>query len=306
MNSEEIETLSTGVIDMLSCDICSEFIGEKIYQCCKGHVFCNRCAMQMAVCPCCRADLPRTGIRNRALEGIFGLLPSIPCIQQGCEVHLPFQEMSSHYNKCDHRATKCPLYTCSWSGKIIDIEAHMEEAHEDEAIDIDTSLDILLTNSRSLTIEAYSQTLLRARSGKYFIVGFWIIKGHEIASAIIGTFTYLGASSEKLMGSMSVIGSHNGYVLTCRKRPWTTLEDVLDAVKSRHNLVLDWGLALEIGHLPPVYREHDQMRRYPQASGLNLSISINIQDTDDNEPPGAETDEITVDFLERPRVDNDF
>jgi len=291
---------------MLSCDICSEFIGEKIYQCCKGHVFCNRCAIQMTVCPCCRADLPRTGIRNRALEGILGLLPRVPCIQPGCEVSLPFQEMSNHYNKCEHRATRCPLYRCSWSGKIVDIEEHIAEAHADEAINIGTTCNILLTDSRSLTIEAYTQTLICTRSGKYYIVGFWIIKGHDIAAAIIGTLTYIGASNEKLMGSMSVICPHTGYMLTCTKRPWTTSEDVLDAVRSRHNLVIDWGLALEIGNLAPTYREHDQMQRYPQASGLNVSISIGIEDIDDTGPHWDSPKDIIADLVERPQVDSDF
>jgi hypothetical protein len=53
-------------------------------------------------------------------------------------------------------------------------------------------------------------------------------------------------------------------------------------LNSKHNLSLSWDTALCVGKIPPYYREHDQVKKYPQSAGLNLWVQAKIIDPDED------------------------
>ena len=122
------------LLNLISCNICNEFIGDQIFQCPSGHTSCITCARKIDFCAVCRTRMPntgtRTGIRNRALEQLLTSINKIPCIQEGCDTKTSFLEMNDHYFNCKHRTVPCPVLNCKWTGKLDDIEDHAYEKHE--------------------------------------------------------------------------------------------------------------------------------------------------------------------------------
>jgi hypothetical protein len=277
MNSKELEN---NITDLSTCEICSEFIGELIFQCPSGHYMCKNCITRLEICPTCRINLPRTGIRNRCLENILTMLPSIQCKEDGCNTRVKFTDMNDHYSRCEQRTVKCPIYSCKWNGKVINVKDHIEKDHSEGIVNIESDINILLNNPTGYGIDAYSQTIARSRSNKIFIIGFWVVKGADVPSSIIGTIHHVGVNTRNIRGAMCVNCESNDYKLTCQRIPWNILDNLVDSVKSKHNLYINWNFALLNGKTGPVFRVHDQLHKSPLPIGLNLSIDIIIKDQD--------------------------
>jgi len=222
--------------------------------------------------------MPRTGIRNRCIEEVLALMPSLPCSHGICPVSVPFSEMRAHLAGCDHRNVQCPLYTCSWRGCAREVQEHVQSEHADDIVDMDDTISLLVGNPRGYTIDTYSQTLLRTPQGKLYIAGFWIIKGTEMPSTLIGTLTHVGTRTDGIVGRMTMFCSEHEHRIICERRPWNVFDNVNDSIRSRHNLTINWTFALNNGQIPPVFRDHDQLQKTPLASGLNIEVEIMVID----------------------------
>lgn len=115
----EVQFSEKEASDILSCDICYEFIGYyKIPQCRNGHPICEPCKSKIKIkpplCPQCRAPLDG---RNLFLERFVSRIPEDacpdlprPCIFAkpfGCETSILPSEMAQHKSNCAHGQKLC-------------------------------------------------------------------------------------------------------------------------------------------------------------------------------------------------------
>jgi hypothetical protein len=283
MNPTGVENLEQGIVDMTTCPICSEFIGMPVFQCQSGHYFCADCVRQLDHCPSCRVPLTRNGIRARGLEEVFSLLTSVPCSQRDCPIKKPFSEMAEHTSTCQYREIQCPLSECPWTGKVSDVYAHVESVHSENIVDINSEVSFVVGNPQGQAIDIRAETIVRTRSDKIYIIGFWMVKGQAIPSSIMCTTMHVGTEDISSVRSiMSIQSVKDECTLSCGRCPWATTYSVVEMLNSTHNLSLSWDTALCIGKNSPYYREHDQLKRYPQSSGLNLWVHVKIIDPEED------------------------
>jgi hypothetical protein len=283
MNADELENLEKGIVEMTTCPICSEFIGTPIFQCQSGHYFCASCVRQLDHCPSCRVPLSRTGNRALGLEEVFSFLKAVPCTQKGCSVKGPFSVIGQHSSTCANREIQCPLSECPWTGKISEVRPHVESVHVEDIININSEVLFIVGNPEGQAIDVRSETIVRTRADKIYIIGFWMIKGQAIPSSIMCTAMHVGTEDISSVRSiMSIESVKDECIFSCVRCPWTSSYSVVDMLNSRHNLSLNWETALCAGKIPPYYRENDQIKKYPQSAGLNLWVTAKIIDPEED------------------------
>lgn len=281
MTDSEDTSLKNEVIQLITCGVCCEFIGTEIFQCAMGHIYCIRCASSLNTCASCRSPMPvngaRTGIRNRALERLLSCYGDLPCLQEGCEVALPFHELEEHYRCCTHRVIKCPCRDCTWTGPISDIKCHIMVGHDEVYQTKSGRIEMRLKNPSGLMTDANAEILLEHEGG-YYLVSVWLIRGQRTPSSLTCCLTYMGADSSLTKATLSVESRHYKCKFMCEKQPWTLSDDLQDVRRSTHNLSIDWQSSLRIGEKDPLYRDLDQLRLEPRPVSLDLPITVNISD----------------------------
>jgi len=127
---------NTGILAILECPVCFEYIVPPIYQCDNQHLLCSACQKNQSHCPVCRVKLK--GARNLCMEKVSQHV-LYPCKNEaiGCNVQLQLYEKRAHEWTCHgDRQYKC-LETitaegdsdCDWTGLREDIDDHIREAH---------------------------------------------------------------------------------------------------------------------------------------------------------------------------------
>ena len=278
-------TFQDEVIELITCNICREFIGHEIFQCSMGHIYCFSCARHLNSCAICRSPMPnngiRTGIRNRALERMLKFYGNLPCLQEGCDIMLPFNDLEDHYIKCEHRIIRCPSRDCSWTGKINDYVSHITLNSHDDVHEIKAAkLELRLKNPSSLTINAYAEKLIKFREN-FFMFAVWLIKGQRTPSSFIFSIIHLCGVSPNTRASIKISSKFNNCQFTCERSPWNLSDVIQDIRRSSHNLTLDWSFAIRIGESGVLYRDLDQLKLEPKANSLDLPITLTFSDITD-------------------------
>lgn len=65
---DDDESLNQGLIGLLECPVCMEYMGPPIHQCRRGHLVCFACKPKLPNCPTCRSRF--TDSRNLAMEKV--------------------------------------------------------------------------------------------------------------------------------------------------------------------------------------------------------------------------------------------
>jgi hypothetical protein len=65
---DDDELLNQGLIGLLECPVCMEYMGPPIHQCRRGHLVCSACKPKLPSCPTCRSHF--TESRNLAMEKV--------------------------------------------------------------------------------------------------------------------------------------------------------------------------------------------------------------------------------------------
>lgn len=127
---------NTGILSILECPVCLEYIVPPIYQCDNQHILCSSCYKNQIHCPVCRVKLK--GARNLCMEKVSEYI-LYPCKNEGigCTIQLRLYEKRAHEWTCHGgRQYKC-LGTitgeddsyCDWTGLREDIDNHIRETH---------------------------------------------------------------------------------------------------------------------------------------------------------------------------------
>ncbi|CAG9327356.1 unnamed protein product [Blepharisma stoltei] len=113
-------------LDVLVCNLCYNDLYATIYQCKKGHSYCEACYNDNLDCNICRtAILP---FRNRVAEEITTEI-DIPCKWKQCKEAWPFKDLANHERNCKYKAIQCSLcngFVTFMPDKIV---KHAESAH---------------------------------------------------------------------------------------------------------------------------------------------------------------------------------
>ena len=265
-----------------TCSICENYLTPRIFQCLAGHWFCETCALRVDACPTCRGNIPRGGVRNRFAELILSGC-TLQCAEPGCGQKFPFNELGTHYEKCEYRRVVCPKDGCGWCGTIGDIEEHIENEHTQDIYTITDSVAINITNTDSLIIDAGGEIFLRTSTDQLFLFGAYIIRGQSCPNSIVFVVMYIGGKVPGMKALTSISTDQDDVELSVERAPWSLVDDISSVRKSRQNLFIENDLALRIGSVQPTFKYNDQLRRHPMNSGLNLPVVVKIS-KDDQEP----------------------
>ncbi len=247
-------------------------------------------------CSTCRLPIAKTGIRNRMAEDILRLVPDIPCAHEGCNVKTSYDEMGKHNKVCEYQYTKCPLSSCAWSGKIMDVHSHLESNHADSIVDARGSqMRLLLNNPEGLRSDIHADIIMRTVTGKIFLIAFWVLRGYGTTNSIVGAIIYVGGKPpDDLKTRMTLTAPDCS--LTCERKPWSLINDLTSVATCKLNLIIDWELALRAGKEPPQYSDSDHMGRTPQPESMNLVVDVEICDPELDVEETSENPSASVEF----------
>ena len=263
-----------------TCCICENYLTPRIFQCLAGHWFCESCALRVDTCPTCRGSIPRGGVRNRFAELILHGC-TLTCSEPGCGESFPFNELTSHYDRCEHRRVVCPKDGCGWCGTVGDVTEHIESEHTEDIYTIADSVTVNLTNTNGLVIDAGGEVFLRTSSNQLFMFGAYMIRGHSCPHSIVFVVMYIGGRAAGIKALTSVSTDQDDVELSVERSPWCLIDDIGDVRKSRRNLVIENDLALRMGSAPPSFKYNDQLQRHPMNDSLNLPVVVKISVNDD-------------------------
>lgn len=127
---------SVGILSILECPICFEYIVPPIYQCSNQHLLCLNCKQKQTQCPVCRVKLQND--RNLCMEKIAEYI-SYPCKYEGngCSAMLSVFEKENHEKTClANGQYHCCLRTtgrnvsqCNWIGPHTESDGHIRQKH---------------------------------------------------------------------------------------------------------------------------------------------------------------------------------
>ncbi|PSN32403.1 E3 ubiquitin-protein ligase Siah1 [Blattella germanica] len=123
---------NAGLLSILECPICYEYMIPPIYQCQNQHLLCSICAPTQKVCPICREKMKMT--RNICMEKVSEYV-AYPC--NGCNEFFQLKEKVMHKRHCCQVATyNCFLLKfdgniCDWVGNSEVFEEHIDSEHKE-------------------------------------------------------------------------------------------------------------------------------------------------------------------------------
>lgn len=125
-----------GILSILECPVCFEYIIPPIYQCHNQHLICFNCQKKQTHCPVCRVKLQNE--RNLCMEKVTEYI-SYPCKYEGdgCNVTLSVCEKENHERACLTKGQHhCSLLTregnvsqCDWIGPFGEADSHIRQKH---------------------------------------------------------------------------------------------------------------------------------------------------------------------------------
>ncbi|CAG2058793.1 unnamed protein product [Timema podura] len=120
------EDFNDGLVRLLECPVCSEYMTEKIFICRNGHNVCSTCKPKLGNCPTCRGELIET--RCLFAENIAQKL-LYPCMHSdyGCPKRLLLKDKKKHESKCVYSLHEC---TNAKSGCTKKISLNEKAKHE--------------------------------------------------------------------------------------------------------------------------------------------------------------------------------
>lgn len=125
-----------GILSILECPVCMEYMVPPIYQCHNQHLLCSDCHKKQTICPVCRLKLE--GDRNTCMEKVTEYI-SYPCRNEGsgCNAMLRLFEKQNHEKICvAHGQHHCLLpmieengLPCVWIGRVEEADGHIRQKH---------------------------------------------------------------------------------------------------------------------------------------------------------------------------------
>ncbi|XP_021913243.1 uncharacterized protein LOC110826686 [Zootermopsis nevadensis] len=197
---DEDEILNQGLIGLLECPVCMEYMGPPIHQCRRGHLVCSTCKPKLPSCPTCRSRF--TESRNLAMEKVADKL-HYPCknAHLGCTDTLRLRDKDGHEANCAYRNYRCIMVPpCEWKGQHSDILRHVIMSHPD--VLLRGSEHVLEMRLGNLT-EQSSQNWFVSALGELFRVNLGAVRGGRVQ--IFGCVLLLGPSRDSRWWKLRVV-----------------------------------------------------------------------------------------------------
>lgn len=125
-----------GILSILECPVCLEYMIPPIFQCQNQHLICSKCHTNQTRCPICRGMMK--GVRNLCMEKVTEYI-SYPCKNDGngCNAMLRLDQKEHHEKIClksgQYRCllpmTGQNIKECLWIGPFEKADAHIRQTH---------------------------------------------------------------------------------------------------------------------------------------------------------------------------------
>jgi hypothetical protein len=138
----KMDDLNEGLLSVLECMYCREYMLPPITSCENGHHVCNGCRAFLETCLVCYR--PYLKIRNYHLENL-ARTSAFPCNKRpyGCNEVVHMDAVMEHQKTCPYgNFTRCPYAVlpdriCTWQGSMTDVRCHIITHHEVNILEID-------------------------------------------------------------------------------------------------------------------------------------------------------------------------
>lgn len=132
--------LDRHTLALLECPVCAETMISSIYQCKRGHSFCEMCTKKLARCPTCKQAM--TNALNYALMAHSAQI-NHPCKNKkvGCTFEGLLPQLRKHEKACFRY--DCPAKNCRFNGNKTQLLEHCMYYHEKEGGSVKWSLKTL-------------------------------------------------------------------------------------------------------------------------------------------------------------------
>ncbi|PSN30707.1 hypothetical protein C0J52_25399 [Blattella germanica] len=168
LRDNNLESLNQGLIGLLECPVCMEYMGPPIHQCRRGHLVCSSCKPKLPSCPTCRSRF--TESRNLAMEKV---------------------SIDEHEANCVFRSFRCTMVPpCEWRGRQNDILGHVKQVHPSSLL---LGPDHVLEMRLGDFTEQSSQNWFVSALGELFRVNLGAVRGGRVQ--VFGCVLYLGPAS---------------------------------------------------------------------------------------------------------------
>ena len=117
---------SSNLTDYLDCPICLQLCDNPVEISCCGHLFCNKCIINLDICPLCKLNsfkLIESRTANRIIDSLV-----INC--EYCNVQIQKGNYKFHLNNCTKSLYKC--FVCYESYIINEFMIHFIKSHPEE------------------------------------------------------------------------------------------------------------------------------------------------------------------------------
>lgn len=181
------ELLNQGLIGLLECPVCMEYMGPPIHQCRRGHLVCSICKPKLPSCPTCRSRF--TESRNLAMEKVADKL-HYPCknAHVGCTTTLRLRDKDEHEANCIFRSYRCIVVPpCEWKGQHGDILPHVRQMHANTLLQ---GPEHMLEMHLGDFTEQSSQNWIVSALGELFRVNLGAVRGGRVQ--VFGSVLLLG------------------------------------------------------------------------------------------------------------------
>nr|CAD7392884.1 unnamed protein product [Timema cristinae] len=261
----EEEKLNQGLINILECPVCMEYMGPPINQCLRGHLVCSICRPQLRDCPTCRSHF--ADARNLAMEKVADKL-QYPCknATMGCTDYFRLKDKVEHEANCSFRVYFC--FLCEWKGMYRDMFVHILMDHGKLMLSgMKHRIDLPLGNA----LNNGGQTYIISAVGRLFRAQFML----GVQSEVMGLVQFIGPQRESKSYKYSievmnkVEDNSRGILYTSTTH--SDLDELANLVDAGE------GFCLRAAALPRFSNGENNGRSSGWDNGRTLSISISLE-----------------------------
>lgn len=256
-----IKYLDKDLLKKLECPVCLKYMLSPITLCENGHNICKNCSSNVSACPSCTGRFLQ--VRNVALEDI-ARTANYPCKNReaGCNEIFCMDDKIGHESKCLYETRICPFTklsgdSCSWTGVLSDVAAHVSHDH---GCKIQSSVGIFSVKLETLCALKHHVQAVVALGKLFFVI--WEIKECNIHFAVFHAGSQNGAKEFTYKLSIKTHNEEISMRATCH----SYLQELSTVMQPGECIVLHYGAVL----------------KYLSKSNNDLSCEIKIRRCSDS------------------------
>ncbi|XP_044974483.1 uncharacterized protein LOC123442490 [Hordeum vulgare subsp. vulgare] len=115
-------------MSLFSCRVCSHPVKPPVFQCNVGHLACGRCLAELPDEQCQMCEHGGGFSRCPVMDDVV-LSSTMKCSYDGCQIYVPYHELSDHQRACPHGPCFCTETGCGFVGVPAALLGHLAALH---------------------------------------------------------------------------------------------------------------------------------------------------------------------------------